>query len=152
MGEFGPASVLIHRLIGHTEMLTPEEAADLFRARAIRQLNRNPAEERRALLDATRAARVSNRWSEYQAARHQATAAWMRARHGRPGPWLSIGVAVANAAGALVVEDLLSAESFDTLFGPWQQAIGRLIPVGPGATFSERVQAHEHHAVGRRIG
>ena len=77
----------------------------------------------------------------------------MRARHGRPGPWLSIGVAVANAAGALVVEDLLESETFDILFGPWQQAIGRLIPVGPGATFTERVQAHElHAAVGRRIG
>ena len=60
---------------------------------------------------------------------------------GTVGPWLSVSVAVADAAGALVVEDLLSARTFDMLFGPWQQAIGRLQPVGPGALFTERTPA-----------
>ena len=45
--------------------------------------------------------------------------------------------AVANAAGALVVEDTLEPKPFDLLFGPWQQAMGRLVPTGPGSAFSE---------------
>jgi hypothetical protein len=142
MGEYGPATVLVERLIEHAEHLTDEEAADLFRARAVRTLSRSVIEERRAHAIAARAAAVAGRAVEYQAAAQAAAAAWGRARHVSASMRLTVGVAVANAASALVVEDLLPADAFDILFGPWQQAIGRLIPVGPGYAFAERGLVH----------
>jgi hypothetical protein len=148
MGEYGPASVLVQRLIDHAEQLTEEEAADLFRARAYRTLNYGPVEERRAHAVAARAAAVAGRATEYRAAAQAAAAAWGRARHVSVSMRLTVGVAVANAASALVVEDLLPADAFDILFGPWQQAIGRLIPVGPGYAFADRGLVHG----GRRSG
>jgi hypothetical protein len=141
MGEYGPASQLVDRLIDRVRLLTPDEAADLFRARAYRAVDRGEDADRVAHNEAARAAAVTGRRKEYWAARRAASAAWQHARQGTVGPWLSVGVAVADAAGALVVEDLLSARTFDMLFGPWQQAIGRLQPVGPGVPFGERVPA-----------
>jgi hypothetical protein len=142
MGEYGPASVLVERLIEYAEHLSEEEAADLFRARAVRSLTHGPVEERRAHAVAARAAAVAGRGKEYRAAAQAAAAAWGRARHASASVRLTVGVAVANAASALVVEDLLPADAFELLFGPWQQAIGRLIPVGPGYTFADRGVAH----------
>ena len=81
---------------------------------------------------ARRAARKADRLPQFEGARHAAARAW---RHGLPetqGPWLTVGAAIANAAGALVVEDILDDKSFQLLSGPWQQAIGTLTPVGPG--------------------
>lgn len=141
MGEYGPASVLVDRLIDRVGRLSPDEAADLFRARAYRAMDRGQDADRQAHAEAARAASVTGRRLEYWAARRAAAAAWQRARRGTVGPWLSVSVAVADAAGALVVEDLLSGRTFDMLFGPWQQAIGRLQPVGPGALFTERTPA-----------
>jgi hypothetical protein len=43
-----------------------------------------------------------------------------------------VGSAIANAAGALVLEDLLDKRDFLSLVGPWRQAIGTMVPVGPG--------------------
>ena len=138
MGEYGPATILVQRLIEHAEHLSDEEAADLFRARAVRTLRHGPIEERRAHAVAVRAAAVAGRETEYHAAAQAAAAAWGRARHASVSVRLTVGVAFANAASALVVEDLLPADAFDMLFGPWQQAIGRLIPVGPGYAFADR--------------
>ena len=137
MGDFGPASALVHRLVDRAETLTLEESADLFRARSARTLISGADAERRALGRAERAARITGRLAGYHEARDAAAAAFGRARAGSVGPWLTVSGAVANAAGALVVEDTLEAKPFDLLFGPWQQALGRLIPTGPGSAFTE---------------
>lgn len=137
MGDYGPASALVHRLVDRAETLTLEESADLFRARAARTLISGSEAERRALGRAERAARITGREDAYHEAREAAAAAFRRARQGSHGPWLTVSGAVANAAGALVVEDTLEAKPFDLLFGPWQQALGRLTPLGPGYTFAE---------------
>ena len=142
MSEFGPATVLVHRLIEKSEQLTDDEAVDLFRARAYRTMSRGPLEERKARAIAARAAAVAGRGAEYRAAGRAAAAAWARARHGNLGIRLTVGVAVANAASALVLEDVLPDDAFDMLFGPWQQAIGRMIPVGPGTAFADRTLTH----------
>jgi hypothetical protein len=149
MGVYGPATVLVERLIEYAGHLTEEEAADLFRARAYRTLAHGPLEERRAHAVAARAAAVAGRASEYRAAAQAAAAAWGRARHASASVRLTVGVAVANAASALVVEDLLPADAFDVLFGPWQQAVGRLIPVGPGYAFADRGLVHGARRPGR---
>jgi hypothetical protein len=149
MGEYGPATVLVQRLIEHAGHLTEEEAADLFRARAYRTLSHGPLEERRAHAVAARAAAIAGRTAEFRAAAQAAAAAWGRARHVSASIRLTVGVAVANAAGALVLEDVLPADAFDTLFGPWQQAIGKLIPVGPGYAFAERGLVHGGRRAGR---
>jgi hypothetical protein len=141
MGDFGPASALVHRLVDRAETLTLEESADLFRARSARTLISGSDAERRALGRAERAARITGRSSEYHEAREAAAAAFRRARAGSIGPWLTVSGAVANAAGALVVEDTLESKPFDLLFGPWQQAMGRLVPTGPGSAFAEPAKA-----------
>lgn len=138
MGEFGPSTTLVGRLIDRIGHLTADEAADLFAARAYRALDRGMDAGRHAHADAARAATISGRQREYGAARRAAATAWRAARRGTVGPWLSVGAAVADAAGALVLEDVLESRTFDMLFGPWQQAIGRLQPTGPGY-FTERV-------------
>jgi len=51
-----------------------------------------------------------------------------------------VGAAISNAAGALVLEDVLDRDAFRLLLGPWQQAIGSLIPVGPGSGSPARRQ------------
>jgi hypothetical protein len=137
MLDFGPASALVHRLVDRAETLTLEESADLFRARSARTLISGADAERRALGRAERAARITGRSEEYHEARDAAAAAFRRARTGNIGPWLTVSGAVANAAGALVVEDTLESKPFDLLFGPWQQAMGRLVPTGPGSMFAE---------------
>ncbi len=133
MSDYGPASAIVYRLVDRAERLTLEESADLFRARSARTLIAGSEAERRALGRAERAARITGREVAYHEAREAAAAAFRRARQGQVGPWLTVSGAVANAAGALVVEDMLDQKPFDLLFGPWEQALGRLVPVGPGS-------------------
>jgi hypothetical protein len=138
MGEYGPATTLVDRLVARAGMLTIEEAADVYQAHAARILLRGVGAERLALASARRAAARSGRQEAYEAARRAAATAW---RHGLPetqGPWLIVGAAIANAAGALVVEDVIDDKVFHLLVGPWQQAMGSLIPVGPGVGREER--------------
>jgi hypothetical protein len=142
MGEYGPATNVVHRLVGRAGMLTIEEAADIYQAHATRILLRGVAAERLALSRARRAAIRSGRQSAYERARHAAATAW---RHGLPetqGPWLLVGAAIANAAGAIVVEDIIDDKAFHLLVGPWEQAMGSLVPVGPGIGQGERALTH----------
>jgi hypothetical protein len=119
-------------------MLTIDEAADMYQAHAARILLQGVGAERLALARARRAAVKSGRQDAFELARHDAATAW---RHGLPetqGPWLMVGAAIANAAGALVVEDVIDDKVFHLLVGPWQQALGSLIPVGPGVGQADR--------------
>jgi hypothetical protein len=132
MGDFGRATSAVDRLIDRASTVTMEEAIDLFEARSTRTLISGADAERRALALAQRTARRAGREDEYRRAREDAAAAFRRAREGTVGPWLTVTGAVANAAGALVVRDMLETKDFTMLFGPWQQAIGSMTPVGPG--------------------
>lgn len=133
MREYGPASTAVDRLIQRAGRLTLDEAADIYQAHAARILIQGADAERLAILQARRTAARSGRQTEYERARHMAATAWRHALPETQGPWLLVGAAIANAAGALVIEDVLDDELFQLLFGPWRQAIGTLVPVGPGA-------------------
>lgn len=134
MGQFGPGSVLVERVIDRAGELTIDEAADLYRAYGARILINGEAAERRALAEAGRAAIIAGLEREYHQARHSAARAWRQAVPPDQGPWLMVGRTVANAAGAFVVVDALDAKHFDLLIGPWRQAFGLLTPVGPGVS------------------
>jgi hypothetical protein len=141
MGQYGQATTLVQRLVDRAGKLTLDEAADVYQAHAARILIQGVAAERLALAHARRAAARSGRHNAYDLARRDAATAW---RHGLPesqGPWLMVGAAIANAAAALVVEDLLDDRTFHLLIGPWEQAIGRLVPVGPGEPVIEHAPA-----------
>ena len=132
MGKYGPASTLVDRLVARAGALTLDEAADIYQAHAARVLIQGTGPERIGLVKARRAATRAGLLGEYERARHAAASAW---RHGLPetqGPWLMVGAAIANAAGALVIEDRLDDKLFQLLTGPWHQAIGQLTPMGPG--------------------
>jgi hypothetical protein len=132
MGKYGPASTLVDRLVARAGALTLDEAADIYQAHAARVLIQGTGAERIGLVKARRAATRAGLLGEYERARHAAASAW---RHGLPetqGPWLMVGSAIANAAGALVIEDSLDDKLFQLLTGPWHQAIGQLTPMGPG--------------------
>lgn len=136
MGEYGAASELVHRLIERAGALTSDEAADLYEAYAARLLIDGPASQRVALLRARGAAARAGLEPQYEHARQAAATAWRRALPQPQGPWLVVGAAIGNAAGALVVADVLDDEPFHVLIGPWRQAIGSLTPVGPGISSS----------------
>ena len=150
MGKYGPASTLVDRLVARAGALTLDEAADIYQAHAARVLIQGTGAERIGLVKARRAATRAGLLGEYERARHAAASAW---RHGLPetqGPWLMVGSAIANAAGALVIEDSLDDKLFQLLTGPWHQAIGQLTPMGPGiltpigtgVTVAERSSSH----------
>lgn len=132
MGEYGPATTLVDRLIAHASAMTIEEAVDLYRARAARLVIQGPEAERRALATARRAAAIAGLSDEYERARHAAASAWRASLPETQGPWLLVGEAIASAAGGLVVNDTLDDAAFQLLIGPWRQAIGTMTPVGPG--------------------
>ena len=132
MGEYGPPITGIYALIERAGMLTIDEAADLYRAHANRILIQGSEAESLALARARRAASKSGRRTEFERARHAAARAWRHALPETQGPWLTVGAAIANAAGALIVEDILDEKAFQLLVGPWRQAIGMMTPVGPG--------------------
>ena len=132
MGMYGGARSPVEQLIERAGRLTLDEAVDIYRAHAARMLIQGSGAERRALIAARRAATRSGHAVAYERARHAAATAW---RHGLPetqGPWLAVGAAIANAAGALVVEEALDDKAYHLLVGPWQQAIDTMTPVGPG--------------------
>ena len=83
-------------------------------------------------MNAMRAALSTGRLAEYEQARRAAAAAWRGALPEVQGPWLVVGAAIANAAGALVLQDELDPKDLISLMGPWRQAIGTMVPVGPG--------------------
>ena len=131
MGEYGAASQAVSQLIRRAGSLTLDEAADLYHAQAARILIHGAEGERQALAKASRAAASVGLLGPYEEARRAAVTAW---RHNLPetqGPWLVVGHAIANAAGALVLADSLDLGSFQLLVGPWRQSSG-LVPVGPG--------------------
>ena len=132
METYAPARSVVERLIERAGNLTIDEAADVYQAHAARILIQGFAAERDALIRARRAAIRARRLPEYEQARHAAATAWRHALPETQGPWLAVGAAIANAAGALVIEDVLDEKVFNLLIGPWQQAIGSLVPVGPG--------------------
>ena len=138
MGEYGPASTLVERLVARAGKLTLDEAADVYQAHAARVLIQGTGAERLGLVKAHRAAVRLGLLREYERARHSAASAWRRALPETQGPWLMVGAAIANAAGALVVEDRLDDKVFQLLTGPWNQAIGTLVPMGPGMATEER--------------
>jgi hypothetical protein len=140
MGEFGSATPVIDRLVERAGAMSLEEAADLYRAQAARLLIQGSEAERRALAEARRAAKKAGLEDEFEHARQAAAAAWRHALPDQQGPWLLVGQAIADAAGALVVGDLLDDRAFKVLVGPWRQAFG-LTPMGPGLLASERAQS-----------
>ena len=138
MATYGPSNILVHRLIERAGNLTMDEAADLYQAHAARLLIQGSAAERNALRRARHLAARAGRLREYEEARHAAATAWRHALPETQGPWLLVGAAIANAAGALVIEDVLEDAPYQTLIGAWHQALGRLVPVGPGIEATER--------------
>lgn len=132
MGQYGSLTSAVEYVIRRAGALTIEEAADIYRARATRLLLEGDAADQRAVLTAERTAVRTRRLPEYEAARHAAVSAWRRALPEVHGPWLVVGSAIANAAGALVLADVLDPKDFTSLIGPWRQAIGSMVPVGPG--------------------
>ena len=109
-----------------------EDAADLYAACVGQLLIQGSARDRQALAKAQRAAAGAGLSDEYTRARHAAVTAWRRALPGTQGPWLVVGRAICNAAGALVLDRVLDEKAFRTLIGPWRQAMGTSVPVGPG--------------------
>jgi len=139
MTEYGPATSLVHGLIERAGSMTADDAADLYRARASHLLLKGVAADRRAAIQAERAAQAAGLAAEYERARHDAVTAWRHALPETQGPWLVVGQAVANAAGALVVNGVVDEKAFQHLFAPWRQAMGTLVRVGPGAASREPV-------------
>ncbi|HEX7173056.1 MAG TPA: hypothetical protein VF365_10660 [Candidatus Limnocylindria bacterium] len=137
MGEYGPASSQIQRLLARVEHVTLDEAADLYEAHAARILIHGSEVEREALHRAHRAARSAHLEPEYLRARHDAATAWRHALPEGRGPWLLVGQTIANAAGAMVVHTALEDRELQMLLGPWRMAMGSMEPVGPGlSTFA----------------
>ncbi len=137
MGDYGPDSTLVHRLVSRIADISIDDAADLYEAYAARILIHGPGAERRALGRAYRAAVTRGLEPEYLQARHDAATAWRQALPDSRGPWLLVGRAIANVAGALVIQTALDDKEAQMLIGPWRMAIGSLEPVGPGiSTFA----------------
>ena len=109
-----------------------DEAVDLYEARVARLLIYGEQTEREALQRARRSAKVVGLKQEYLRARHDAATAWRHALPEVQGPWLVVGQAIANAAGALVVYTALDDKQLQALNGPWRVAMGSMEPVGPG--------------------
>ena len=127
-----PLRTAVAQLIRRAGELTLDEAADIYHARATRLLLDGHAADKRALVNAMRAALSTGRLDEYEQARRAAASAWRGALPEVQGPWLVVGAAIANAAGALVLQDVLDPKDLISLSGPWRQAMGVMVPVGPG--------------------
>jgi hypothetical protein len=132
MGDYGPNTRLVRQLLERIHGMSVEDAADLYRAHGARFIASGFEAERTAVRQADRVARASSRHGAYQQARRDAALAWRRASPGGDGPWLMVRQAITNAAGALVIHDLLDDRWLLMLLGPWRQAMGSLTPVGPG--------------------
>ena len=132
VSTYGPATPSVDQLVRRAAQLTLAEVADLYDSHAARILIHGPEAQRRALARARRAAVVAGLEPEYLQARHDAATAWRHALPDGSGPWLLVGQAIVNAAGALVVYTFLDERELQLLVGPWRQAMGSLEPVGPG--------------------
>jgi len=135
MISFGPNSEAVQRMIERARRISNEDAHAVLNARAsFVGMRAADDAERSALRRAVVSARRSKRLEPYLAARHAASDAFRQARRGEVGPWLGVSAAIANAAGALVVSDLLELEDFEVLYRPWRSAIhgAELVAVGPG--------------------
>jgi len=140
VGKYDGTRTAVAHLIRRAAELTMDEAADIYHARATRLLLDGSAADRRALANAKRMAVRTRRLAEYEEARHAAASAWRGALPEVHGPWLVVGSAIANAAGALVLHDVLDPKEIIALLGPWRQAIGSTVPVGPGQPSHELVR------------
>jgi hypothetical protein len=132
MGDYGPATPQVHRLLERVARISMDEAVDLYEARVARLLIHGEPSEREALQRARRYARKAGLEGEYIQARHDAASAWRNALPEVQGPWLVVGQAISNAAGALVVYASLDDKQLQALNGPWRVAMGSMEPVGPG--------------------
>ena len=135
-GTTGPNAALVDHLLERVEALDAFSVQRLFHAwSGLAARTQDPLVERRVLAEARKAARLSGRLPAFERARSEAASRLRGAHRGDPGPWLSLSLAVANAAAALVVADIVSAETFDWLYRPWRIAVEdveELVPVGPG--------------------
>jgi hypothetical protein len=150
MGTYGAANTPVERLIERAGMLTLDEAVDIYRAHAARMLIQGSGAERVALIHARRAATRNGLAVAYEEARHAAATAWRHALPDTQGPWLAVGAAIANAAGAMVIEDVLDEKPYQLLIGPWQQAMGTMVATGPGGMTPVGPGMGERSAAGRR--
>ena len=107
---FGPQGESVVALIERARRLTLREVVRLDAAR-----------------DAARDAAWAAAWAAaWYAAR---AAAWDAARDAAWGAaWAAAWYAARNAAGALVIRDLISAEHYTALTGPWRSALGPIHP------------------------
>jgi hypothetical protein len=127
----------VHRLLTQIPLMSLDDAGDLYQAYASRILIDGSDAERLALARARRAAHSAGLEPEYDQARQDAATAWRQALPDGRGPWLLVGHAIANVAGALVVGSSLDEAQARMLIGPWRMAMGTLEPVGPGiSTFA----------------
>jgi hypothetical protein len=137
MTRYGPNDQAVQQLIARARHVSAEDGHAILDARmdfvGVRAAD---DAERAALRRVQTAARRSRRLEAYNEARHAVATALREARHGEVGPWLSVSATIANAAGAVVVQDLLDLEDFELLYRPWRLATQRsgLVPTGPGRT------------------
>ncbi len=132
MGDYGPATPQVRQLLERVARITIDDAVDLYEARVARILIHGPQAEREALHRALRAAKSAGLEREYIQARHDAANVWRNALPEAQGPWLLVGQAISNAAGAWVMYTALSDKQFQALIGPCRVALGCMEPVGPG--------------------
>lgn len=134
----GPHLSLVHRLFEQAEQLDERTLARLFLAwSGMNASSTDPHMERRALRAARREARRAGRLDAFDEARNEAASRFRRAHRGGAGGsgMLGLSMAIANAAGALVVADLVDPRTFDWLYAPWRIAVEEPetpAPVGPG--------------------
>ena len=116
---FGPQGAHVAALLERARHLTPDEASELDNARAA-----EPVDALDAASDAELGAARGARGAAWDAARGAARdAAW-----GVWGAWGAARAAALDAAGALVVRDLIPAEDYDTLTRTWREVIGPIHP------------------------
>jgi len=132
---FGPNDADVRRLVDRARLLSPADARAILTARmACVTASTTGDGERTAQRQAVRVARRSRRFDAYLAARRAAADAFRTARRGEVGPWLGVAGAVANAAGAVALGDLLDTGDYEALYRPWRTGVAgaQLVAVGPG--------------------
>lgn len=134
----GPHARLVDRLCAQAEELDDRTVARLFHAwSGMNASSTDPYMERRALRVARGEARRAGRLDAFEEARSEAASRFRQAHRGEAGAGgrLGLSMAIANAAGALVVADLLDPKTFEWLYAPWRIAVEEaemLTPMGPG--------------------
>jgi acyl-coenzyme A thioesterase PaaI-like protein len=144
----GPHASLVARLYEQAEELDELTIARLFHAWSARSASTaDPFMDHRCIRRAREEARRADRLELFETARSEAALRFRDAHRGDPvgTGLLGLSMAVADAAAALVVADLLDAKTFDWLYAPWRIAVEEaesLRPVGPGrvpfGTITER--------------